>query len=281
MKLPGMLICGWIACFTLSTRASGEDIPPTWFPLGAPFRVANSGTIVNGDKEKKLPLYDQAIPEVYQFAERDKVQKGLLAVVPNPRWYTGVGKARPAADIPSTAQGTSLSFGIVPLPEGRLRFDLAIEAEDRDVSCQIEHRRNDITPFLFQFAADGVPLTAEDRGGATFGGVKSIFVLVKKGERGSWSFTVDPRNLLALAAGKKFTGLSVVAAFSELRQENGFGPSVGERQTGTEFIEDIGEVPVIEAVDENFEPKLILIRSKPVILRHDAGKWSVQAEAAK
>jgi hypothetical protein len=223
IDFPRMAISVCLAGLCLFARASAEEELPSWFALGAPFRVADSGTVINGDTEKKLPIYDEVIPEVYQFADRDKVQKGQLAVVTNPRWFTAVGPAKLPKDLPLVDQGASLSLGIVPLPEGHFQFDLALEAKERDVFFQTEHRRNDITPFLFAYAGDGAEIHAEPCRGGISGGVQSMQVLVKKSERGSWSFKVDPKNVLASLAEKKVAELSVVAAFSELRQEYGRG----------------------------------------------------------
>lgn len=276
-----------LAGLSLSALARADEKPPNWFALGAPFRVADSGTVINGDTEKKLPIYDEVIPEVYHLAHRDKVQKGLLSVVTNPRWFTGVGPAKSPKDLPLVDQGASLSFGIMPLPEGHFQFDLTLEAKERDVFFQTEHRRNDITPFLFAYAGDGAEIHAEPYRGGISGGVQSMEVLVKKGERGSWSFKVDPKNVLATLAEKRVAELSVVVAFSELRQEYGIG------RAGV-VIEGVGDVPVIsddwgrapmsygpEGEEIKWEHRPILICSKPVSLHYADGKWSVTDQGGK
>lgn len=284
--LPRRAILACLASASLLAQAGAEEESPNWFALGAPFRVADSGTVINGDTEKKLPIYDKVIPEVYQFADRDKVQKSLLSVVAHPRWFTRVGPAKLSKDMPLVDQGASLSFGILPLPEGRLQFDLALEAKERDVFFQAEHRRNDITPFLFSYTGDGVAMDAEPDRGAIMGGVRSVHVLLKKGERSSWSFKVDPKNVLASFKGKDIAELSVVAAFSELRQEYGTGGAGG-------IIEGVGDVPEIdddwdapksygpEGEEIKWEHRPILIRSEPVVLSYVEGKWSVKGQGGK
>lgn len=270
------IIIRCLACICLLSRTGAEEKRPHWFALGAPFRLANSGTIVNGDTEKKLPLYDEVIPEVYQFAQRDEVQKSLLSVVAHPRWFTHVGPAKLPKDIPLVDQGASLSFGVLPLPEGRLQFDLSLEAKERDVFFQTEHRRNDITPFLFSYTGDGVAMDVKPNGGGgvIMGGVRIVHILLKKGERSSWSFKVDPKNVLASSGGEDVAELSVVAAFSELRQEGGNG----------ELGELIDEPPLSYGPDGEeikWEHRPILIRSEPVVLSYAEGKWSVKGRGGK
>ena len=268
------------SCFLLGRGIAGEG--PTWLSLGAPFRQANSGTIVNGDAEKKLPIYDKLIPEVYQFAHRGELHRGILGIVARPRWFTGVGEAKLPKDIPLLDQGTSLSFSIQPLSKGLLQFDLAIGSKERDLYFQIEHRRNDITPFLFSFAADGVAVEAPPESGSIFGGVTLMHVLWKKNETGSLSLKVDPKNILALIGDRKFSELSIVAAFCERRQENGTGSTVG-------WIEGLDHMPVLAgtippiSVDESgtetpFPHRPVLIRSHAVKLGYYDGKWSLKKE---
>ena len=289
------VILGGLAGLSLFVRAGAEEKPPSWLALGAPFRVADSGTVINGDTEKKLPIYDEVIPVVYQFADRAEVQRGLLAVVAHPRWFSGVGPAKPAKDIPLVDQGASLSFGITPLPEGYLQFNLELDAKERDVIFQSEHRRNDITPFLFAYSGDSVAAHAAPYRGGISGGVQSLSVLVKKGERGSWSFKVDTKSVLALFAERKVSELSVVAAFSELRQEYGLGETshvIEGTGVTSAFIEGIGEVPVIsdgrtptfygeDGKETEWKHRPILIGSKPLVLGYADGKWSVKEVAGK
>jgi hypothetical protein len=152
----------------------------------------------------------------------------------------------------------------------------------RDLYFQIEHRRNDITPFLFSFAADGVAVEAPPESGSIFGGVTLMHVLWKKNETGSLSLKVDPKNILALIGDRKFSELSIVAAFCERRQEDGTGSTVG-------WIEGLDHMPVLAgtippiSVDESgtetpFPHRPVLIRSHAVKLGYYDGKWSLKKE---
>jgi hypothetical protein len=291
--VSGRGLVGPVVAVLLLGRLAAEQ-GPTWLALGAPFRVADSGTILNGDTEKKLPLYDRLIPEVYQFADRDELHKGVLEFVPHPRWFVGVVPVKGSGVLPLADQGASLSFWISPLAEGHLKFELAIEAKERDLFFQVEHRRNDITPFLFAFSADGVAVDAKLASGGVNGGVTLMNLLAKKGERTSFSFTVDPKNVLALIGERKFTELSVVAAFCERRQEftsGGIGMKIDDGG-GVTFVEgedkavDIreGEIPPIIGEDGEemaFEHRPVLIRSEPVALGFSEGKWSVKNEQGR
>src|SRR5690606_28638291 len=98
-------------------------------------------------------------------------QKGVLGFVPRPRWFDAAGECKLPAGIPLVDQGSSLSFVVVPVADGLLQFDLAIESRDRDTYFQIEHRRNDITPFLFSISSDGAAVEAKPQSGAVSGGV--------------------------------------------------------------------------------------------------------------
>jgi hypothetical protein len=289
-SVSGRRLVGVAVGVMLLGRLAAEQ-GPTWLALGVAFREADPGTVVNGDAEKKLPLYDELSPTVYQFRDRDALHKGVLGFVPHPRWFAAVGPAKGSGDLPLTDQGASLSFGIAPLTDGDLRFDLTVEAKERDVYFQIEHRRNDMTPFLFAFTADGEAVDAKPASGGVNGGLSLMDLLAKKGERTGFSLTVDPGNVLALVGERKVTELSVVAAFCERRQEfgtHGTGGPIGGKNKTT-VIDGVGEVPVITedsappiAGDEGevipFEHRPILIRSKPVRLVLSEGKWVVKAE---
>jgi hypothetical protein len=283
------LVGALVALLAIGRLAAEQG--PAWLALGVPYRYADPGTVVNGDTEKKLPLYDRLVPEVYQFADRHKVQEGVLRFVPHPRWFTGVGPVKGSGDLPRVDQGTSLSFGITPSENGQLKFDLGIEGKEREVFFQVEHRRNDITPFLFAFTADGRTVDAKLPSGGVNGGVTLMNVLMGKGERKDFSFTVDPKDVLTLIGERKVTELSVVAAFCERRQEfttGGIRMIVG-KDSGISFVEGEdeaadfrkGEVPPIIREDGEemaFGYRPILIRSKPVRLVFAEGKWSVKGE---
>ncbi|MCB1134006.1 MAG: hypothetical protein KDN05_23000, partial [Verrucomicrobiae bacterium] len=245
---------------------------PMWYAVGAKFRDANPGTTVNGDAGKTNPVYDQIVPEVYHAADRGAIQKAVLSVVPSPRWFVGSALPDSLDRISESEQGMTLQLRIRPQEDGRLVFVITVSAEQRDALTQIEHRRTDITPFLFAFFVDGLPVRRCSRSeGVILGGSRNEVMLVEKGGSVTWDLAVDPESILRLVGKRKFDRLSIVAAFSEHRQDPiGFfsDPKWSQECIARQF-------PGTESMPE--APPPIVVRSKEVALKFDGNSW---AEAA-
>lgn len=264
-----LLLCG---CSTTPSQTSPVDVDgqSMWFPLGAAFRICSPGTILNGDAEKTLPAYDRIVPEVYHSNLRHEVQKTTLSVVSDPRWFKGSSPSQSLPALASSDQGASLGFEIHPATNGLLRFVLTLEAQDRNVWREVEHRWTNITPFLFSFFADGKAVRPKGPDSlGKFGGVNSMIMLVEKGKARTWKLTVDSKTILALLSSTGVEELTVVAAFSEYQQT----------YPGGMFGED-GK----PAFSDGFTGPPIVIRSNPVTVTYDGRIWKLankSVQAAK
>ena len=262
MKLKHLIII-LVAASTSGCVSSPNTPPaePTWFPLGASFRVCRPGTILGGDTDKIGPTYDDIIAEVHHKGHRLEVQKTTLSVVPDPRWFKGSQLPKTVHAVPLSDQGALLTFQIQPTTNGLLRFVLTLEAKERDVWREVEHRWTNVTPFLFAFFADGKAVRPKEPDSwSKIGGINSMIKLVDKGKTHIWNLTVDPKTILALLPNTKFDELSIVAAFSESQHQL---PGMSDIERNLKFYSKL-------------EGPQVVIRSNPVKMTFDGKTWSVK-----
>jgi len=261
MRMMKTICTAVVVALALGASAGEPEGKPMWFSLGAPFRICSPGTILNGDTEKTLPAYDRIVPEVYHSHHRLEVQKTTLSVVPEPRWFKGSSLPESLQTLPSSDQGASLGFEIHPTTNGLLRFVLTLEAKERNVWREVEHRWTNITPLLFSFFADGKAVRPKgpDSWGK-FGGVNSMTKLVDKGKTHAWELTVDPKTILPLLQDTEFELLTIVAAFSEYQQTYPGGIPNDEGKPG---------------FSDGFTGPPIVIKSNPITVAYDGKTWRI------
>ncbi len=250
-----------VVALALGASAGDPDGNPMWFPLGAAFRICSPGTIIGGDAEKTLPAYDRIVSEVYHSHDRLEVQKTTLSAVPEPRWFKGSSPPESLQALASSDQGASLRLEIQTTTNGLLCFALTLEAQERNLWREVEHRWTNITPFLFCFFADGKAVRPKGPDSwEKFGGANSMTKLVDKGRAHAWQLNVDPKTILSLLEGAEFHELTVVAAFSEYQQIYPGG-----------MFDDKGK----PALSDGFTAPPIVIKSNPVKVTYDGKTWRI------
>lgn len=259
MKTIGQVIlfAALLPILVYGSEIKGE---PSWFPLGAAFRICNPDIILNGDSQKQDPSYDTLTPEVYDEGHRFEIQSKTLSVVGEPRWFRNAAAPASIQDVQMSDQGASLILAIDPNTNGLFRVTLRVDARRRDLWREIEHRWTDITPFLFAFFADGKPVRMESTGWSKFGGVKSMTRLAPKGGLYELNLTVDPSSIIALIPSTNFNELVIVASFGEYQHE---APRL--KQNGAER----------PPISEDYSGPPIIVRSNEVRLRRSGMEWTV------
>jgi len=236
---------------------------PSWFPLGAAFRICNPDMILNGDSQKQNPSYDTLTAEVYHEGHRFEIQRKTLSVVREPRWFRNAAAPATIQDVQLSDQGASLILAINPNTNGFFRVTLRVDARNRDLWREIEHRWTDITPFLFAFFADGKPIRVESEGWSKFGGVNGMTRLAPRGGFYELDLTVDPSSIVALIPSTNFNELVVIAAFGEYQHA---APGLNHRGA---------EKP---RISEDYSGPPIIVRSNEVRLRRSSVGWTVVHE---
>jgi len=245
--------------FVAPLLSHSTDVPdwlPFWFPLGTTFAICNPGVTSNTLRDTEIAA------DVYQEKDCLTVQSNVLQVVQSPRWFGGHHIPAALNDVPLTNQGASLTFEI---RRGRspniLEFDLTLTAGQRKVWREMEHRKTNIFPFLFNFVADGKqarPIKELESGG--IGGVEWMTELAPAGTSTTWRISVDAVSIGRSLKLESAKSLVVVAAFSEYQHVRWMGASE--------------KFPCDPQFAEGFKGPPIVLRSNSVRLLHDGKKWT-------
>lgn len=241
--------------------ACAQPARPVWLPLGATYRTCNP------QYATQTPKGNDIVAEVYQENDRLTVQTNVLQVMQEPRWFTGFGSQPPDTiqAISLTNQGATLSLQIQPTDSPDiLLFVLTLNAGNRTLWREVEHRRTNILPFLFTFAADGKSIGPKPFAWGEICGANSMTELVSPGKSASWNLKVDSKSLLAAIGKYPFHTLTVVAAFSEYQHDY---PAF----CGDPSQEWRGDKP-----QGYFKGPPIVLRSNVVALHFDGQTWKAE-----
>lgn len=263
----------WMLLFSLASAWGAEARPTAWFPLGAAFRICDPGTRFRDgagkwDMDNTGPPYDDLVPDVYHEGHETEVQRHTLSLVAVPRWFEAAPVPRILEDVPLSEQGVSLAFVVKTTTNGLLRFVLKVPTSSRDLWREVEHRRTNVTPFLFSFWADGAPILPPPTNvwsGIGIGGVNGMTRLARKGSAYEADLIVDANTILALVPGKRASELTVVAAFGESQHH---GAECVARHQAL-------KLPWKPMYSEGYEGPPVSVRSSPVHLRYVHEQWEV------
>ena len=267
-------VCACMLVLLVGYPASAEDITltgqPSWFSLGG--EVYREREIAAAEKQvldfKAEPRWFLGFPKPVTKAafeawkreqktslQADESQEASYQLPSSPPYPKRI------EEVATLDQGAALKFAIEPSKEGHeFVFALTLDAKERAIRREVEHRATNIVPFLFACYADGKAIAMDLDGKSHEGGANQLVELVPAKSAKTWRLRVAAKSLAAIVP-KEAQELALVAAFSE-RQHEGY-------QEGGHLR--------LEHWDLRDLPLQILVRSNVVKLNRAGNGWQARA----
>ncbi len=278
-----------ILCLSHSILAADAGLrgQPFWFPLGE--EVYHEGDVDEAEKEvlsfRAEPRWFLAASKLVSKKEYEACVRGVEEKKRGQRVKSEVSSSlleshggkfeipdalpfpKRLEEIPKEDQGVTLKIGVANTRDPKiLMLKLTLGASKRAVIREVEHRWNNVVPFLFSIFADGYAVKRELTSFGKEGALNYPITLVERGGQRTWELKVEAASIDALVANSEVRKIQLTACFSE-RQHVGYF--------------DGDDNPILHMETLTLEHPQILTRSNTVSLVRSNGRWRVEDSVAK